>query len=325
MGFKIPARGAGRGYLLALITAAFLSTTAIFIRQLTLVYHLPALVLAFWRDVIVAVTLAPILYLNRGKLLAYPRSSGRFLALYSLVLACFNALWTLSVAKNGAAAATVLVYCSAAFTALLARWFLKESLDWAKWTAVAVCLGGCVLVSGAVTPESWRGDWLGIFAGILSGLSYAGYSLMGRAASQRGLNPWTTLFYTFAGASVVLFVFNFFGFLPGAAWGASADIASAFFWLGASWQGWLVLVLLAAVPTVAGFGLLNVTLTMLPSSTTHLILTIEPVFTAAFAFLILGEHLTPAQWLGSLVILGGVVFLRIYELYSYKPVAAAPD
>jgi drug/metabolite transporter (DMT)-like permease len=325
MPVKLPAGRESKGYIVALITAAFLSTTAIFIRQLTLVYHLPALVLAFWRDVIVTITLLPFLFFNRGKLLAYPAHSRGFLALYSLVLACFNALWTLSVSKNGAAAATVLVYCSAAFTALLARWLLKESLNWAKWTAVVVCLAGCVLVSGAVTAEAWRGDLLGIFAGVLSGLSYAGYSLMGRAASQRGLNPWTTLFYTFAGASLVLLVFNFFGFLPGAALGAAPDIASGLFWLGASWQGWLVLVLLAAVPTVAGFGLLNVTLTMLPSSTTNLILTIEPVFTAAIAFVLLGEHLTAVQWVGSLVILAGVVFLRIYELYGYKPVAVVLD
>ena len=39
------------GYLLALGSAAVLSLTAIIIRHLTLVYGVPALVLAFWRDV----------------------------------------------------------------------------------------------------------------------------------------------------------------------------------------------------------------------------------------------------------------------------------
>jgi hypothetical protein len=46
-----------RGYTLALISAAFLSTTAIFIRYLTQTFQLPALVLACWRDGLVALTL----------------------------------------------------------------------------------------------------------------------------------------------------------------------------------------------------------------------------------------------------------------------------
>ena len=51
-----------RGYTIALISAAFLSTTAIFIRYLTLTYALPSLILAFWRDVFVMVTLLPVIY-----------------------------------------------------------------------------------------------------------------------------------------------------------------------------------------------------------------------------------------------------------------------
>ena len=47
----------------ALISAAILSTTAIFIRYLTQTYQLPALVLAFWRDVFVILTLLLVLRL----------------------------------------------------------------------------------------------------------------------------------------------------------------------------------------------------------------------------------------------------------------------
>src|SRR5512133_1388432 len=115
-----------RGYAIALASAAILSTTAIFIRYLTQTYHIPPLVLAFWREVFVALTLLPILWLVRGGLLRVPRSQLKYLLIYGLMLAIFNSLWTLSVALNGAAVATVLVYCSAAFTVLLGRVFLKE-------------------------------------------------------------------------------------------------------------------------------------------------------------------------------------------------------
>jgi drug/metabolite transporter (DMT)-like permease len=299
-----------RGYTAALVSAAILSTTAIFIRYLTQTFSLPALILACWRDFIVFFTLLSALAIFRRRLL---RAAGRdlpFLLAFGLMLALFNSFWTLSVAFNGAAVSTVLAYSSAGFTAVLGRWLLKERLDWAKWLAVAVSLAGCVLVSGALDPGAWRVNLTGIVTGILSGLWYAIYTLMGRSASQRGLNPWTTLVYTFGFAAVFLLGFNLFGggLLPGA-----ATQLSDFLWLGKSWIGWGVLVLLAAGPTLAGFGMYNVALTHLPSSVVNLIATSEPAFTAAIAYVFLGERLTWVQVGGSLLILGGVVLLRVYE------------
>jgi drug/metabolite transporter (DMT)-like permease len=299
-----------RGYTVALISAAILSTTSILIRYLTQTYHLPALILAFWRDLFVFLTLLPILALGRWSPLRVDRHHLRYLVLYGLMLAIFNSLWTLSVSLNGAAVSTVLAYCSAGFTALLGWWFLKERLGWGKLLAVALSLAGCVLVSGALYPAAWRLNLLGIITGILSGLWYAIYTLMGRSASQRGLNPWTTLVYTFGFAAVFLLAFNMLsaGHIPGA-----ATRLADFLWLGKAWAGWGVLILLAAGPTVAGFGLYNVSLTYLPSSVANLIATLEPAFTAVIAYLLLGERLTRIQTFGGLLILSGVVFLRIYE------------
>ena len=299
-----------RGYSIALVSAVFLSTTAIFIRHLTQTYALPALVLAFWRDLFVFCSLLLVLFLLKRKLLRLERQHLGYLVLYGLALAIFNSMWTLSVALNGAAVATVLAYCSAGFTALLGWWLLKERLDWAKLLAVALSLGGCVLVSGALDPAAWRANLLGILTGILSGLLYAIYSLMGRSAANRGLNPWTTLLYTFGFAAVFLLFFNLFsgGVLPGAA-RQPAD----FLWLGDAWAGWGVLFLLAAVPTLAGFGLYNVSLGYLPSSVANLVVTLEPAFTAVIAYFAFGERLNALQIFGSVMILAGVVFLRIYE------------
>jgi drug/metabolite transporter (DMT)-like permease len=88
---------------------------------------------------------------------------------------------------------------------------------------------------------------------------------------------------------------------------------SDLFWLRDAWKGWLVLFLLAAIPTVGGFGLLNVSLTILPSSVASLVVSLEPVFTAITAYFLLGERLTTVQILGAAMILGGVVVLRLFE------------
>jgi drug/metabolite transporter (DMT)-like permease len=299
-----------RGYSVALVSAAILSTTSIFIRHLTQTYQIPALVLAFWRDLFVFLTLLPILAIGYRSLLVVNRRSLGYLVLYGLVLALFNSLWTLSVAINGAAVATVLAYCSAGFTVLLGWWFLKERPERGKVLAVILCLGGCVLVAKALDPAAWRLNLLGIVTGVLAGLLYAIYSMMGRSASQRGLNPWTTLVYTFGFATIFLLGFNLSsgGMIPG-----TVTSPAGLFWLGKAWGGWGMLFLLAAGPTVAGFGLYNVSLSYLPSSVANLVLTLEPAFTAVIAYFLLGERLTMIQIIGSLLILGGVVFLRIHE------------
>ena len=299
-----------RGYTVAFISAVILSTTAIFIRFLPQDYALPALVLAVWREVIVALTMLVILGVFKPALLRVDRRHLRFLILYGLELAIFNSFWTLSVSLNGAAVSTVLAYCSPAFTALLGWWLLKERLDWSKLLAVGLCLGGCVLISGALDPAAWGVNLLGIVTGILSGLLYAVYSLMGRSASQRGLNPWTTLLYTFGFAAVFLLAFNLLGqgFLPGA-----IKRPADFLWLGNSASGWGLLLLLAVGPTLAGYGMYNVSLTLLPSSVANLIVSLEPAITAVTAYFLLGERLSWVQVGGSVMILSGVVFLRVYE------------
>jgi drug/metabolite transporter (DMT)-like permease len=302
-------RSAG-GYAVALLSAAILSTTAVLIRHLTQAYAVPALVLALWRDALAAITLLPILVMLRRDLLRIARRHLPYFMLYGLILAVFNAFWTLSVSLNGAAVSTVLAYSSAAFTALLGWRFLKESLHGAKVLAVVMCLLGCALVAGALDPRVWQSNVLGIMAGVLTGLAYAVYSLMGRSASQRGLNPWTILLYTFSFATLWLLLFNLLpaDWLPGTASSPLAavrpDIAAA---------GWWVLFLLAAGPTLLGFGLYNVSLSLLPSSVANLILTSEPAFTALLAYLLLGERLGAGQIIGTLLILTGVVVLRLYE------------
>jgi drug/metabolite transporter (DMT)-like permease len=299
-----------QGYTVAVISAVFLSTTAIFIRYLTQTYQIPSLVLAFWRDVFVVLTLLIGLGWYNPRLLRINQKHLGYLVGYGFVLAIFNAMWTLSVALNGAAVATVLAYCSTAFTALLGWWLLKERLNWAKLLAVILCLGGCVLVSEAIDPAAWRANLVGILTGVLSGLCYAIYSLMGRSASQRGLNPWTTLIYTFGFATVFLLAGNLF---PGNPIAGVTARPGDLLWLGDALAGWGVLIFLAAGPTVLGFGLYNVSLSYLPSSVANLIVTLEPVFTAITAYFLLGERLTWMQIVGSLVVLTGVVFFRLYE------------
>lgn len=295
-----------RGYIICLTGTVIWSTTAIFIRYLTETYRLPPLVLAFWRDLFVAGTLAVVFHFAAPHLLRLEPAQRRFMLVYGLILSLFNSLWTISVAFNGAAVSTVLAYSSAAFTAILGWKLFDEKLGLIKISAVTLSLAGCVFVSGAYDPAAWAVNPLGVFTGLASGMAFAAYSLMGKSASERSINPWTTLVYAFGGAAIFLLGFNLLTpLLP-------AGVASTnLFWLGGAVIGWLILFFLSVGPSVGGYGLYTVSLTYLPASVANILATLEPAMTAGLAYLILGERFTPPQWLGSILIVLGVIVLRM--------------
>ena len=104
MGLPDPSRrpDLDRGYALAVLSAVVLSTTAIFIRHLSVGYRMPSLVLAFWRNAFVVVFLGAALSLLSPWRLRVSRVHLPYFAGYGTVLAVFNVLWTFSVARCGA-------------------------------------------------------------------------------------------------------------------------------------------------------------------------------------------------------------------------------
>ena len=303
---ETPSSRLSRGYLICLSATVMWSLTGIFIRYLTEEYQIPPLVLAFWRDLIVALTLAAALFFLSPKRLRIQREHLFFIFVYGFVLSVFNSLWTISVDLNGAAVSTVLAYSSAAFTAILGWWLLKEGLGWVKIAAVVLSLLGCLLVSGAYDLALWQLNPIGIITGLLSGLAFAAYNLFGRTSANRGIFPWTALLHTFFIATLFILGYNFL-----AGWLPEGVASSKLLWQGSSLAGWAILVFLAVGPTIGGFGLYTVSLSYLPASVASIIATLEPVMTTTLAFFLLGERLTPPQWAGSLLIISGVILLRL--------------
>ena len=298
-----------RGYLITFVATTFWSTAAIFISYLTVRFDMPPLVLAFWRDFMVAGTLFGVLALVARPLLHLERRHVPFFVLYGFVLAVFNALWTVSVALNGAAVGTVLIYSSPAFTALAGwRWW-GERLDALKICAVVVSIFGVALTSGAYDPAAWQVNPVGIVVGLAAGCGFAVYSLLGKISSRRGVHPWTATMYSFAiGAGFLLLLQR-----PDTLLWLSRPLASG---LGGGREaalGWGTIVALAIGPTLGGYGLYTVSLRHLTAATANLIVTLEPAMTGLWAYLFLGERMTALQIVGGCIILAGVVLLRISD------------
>ncbi|WP_422528442.1 DMT family transporter [Serratia fonticola] len=306
-------RGTNQGYVIVIISAMLLAFTAIIIRALTEYYHLPTFVLAFWRAALVALVLLPLLLLFKPQWAYLRREQVPFYAGYGLLLALFNSLWTLSVALNGASVATILTYCSVGFTVFLGWMMYNERLSLRELLVIVVSLGGCFLVSNGDSMGNSRFDLLGLMVGMLSGIGYTLYTLGGRIASERRYPVWNTILYVFGFSAVYQWLFNtLLTFFPLAAFhGMAGDL-----WFlsqgvqGIQWSGWLLLLTLAAGPTLLGFGLYNISLKTLPLAVANLILSLELVFTAVIAYFLLEENMNQLQLLGSALVMGGVLMLR---------------
>ncbi len=297
-----------RGYWIALSATVLWSFTGILISYLNRTYALPSLVLAFWRDLFVsAAMLAALALLGRGRFAMDP-SHGRFMLLYGLTLALFNSFWTFSVQYNGAAVATVLAFSSPPMTAALSRLIFKESFSRIKVISIVLSLAGTILVAGALDPAAWKLNPSGILFGLLTGLLFAIYNMQGKYASDRGIDPWAALFYSFTVAAAVLLVFNV------AVNGLSGKPALAdLLWLGDSLPGWTILFFLGVAPTLGGFGLYTLSLRYLQPTVANLIATLEPALTAIWAYFLLGEVLTGVQLIGSAILFAGIMLLRVGE------------
>jgi len=297
------------GFISAVISALILSTTGVFIASLTRRFALPPLVLSFWREFFVFLILLIFLLLTHPESVRPVNQNFRFLIPYGFILAVFNGVWTFSVGLNGAAVGTVLVYTNPIFTALLGRLLLKERMTGLQWICIVLSIAGCVLVSECLTVPRESLNLQGILIGLLSGFFFAVYTLMGRRSgtSAGGGGTWSSLCWIFGIASVFMFLFNrLFLIIPF----PGGVVAGSLFHLGGSVEGWTVLLMLAGLPTLLGYGFYNRSLRFLPSLTVSLIASSEPAFTAVLAFFILQERMSLPATAGSVLILCAVVLLQ---------------
>jgi drug/metabolite transporter, DME family len=298
-----------RGYIIALIATVLWSSTGIIISYLNVTYSLPSLVLAVWRDLFVSFGMVVGLLLFSRSRFQLERTHWKFMVIYGFVLAVFNSLWTFSVQYNGAAVATVMAFSSPAMTAILSRIFLKEKFGNIKITSILLSLVGILFVSGAYNPSAWNLNPLGIIFGLLTGLIFAIYNLQGKHASDTHLDSWTALLYSFSIATVFLFFFNIGSDLFITRQAVFKDM----FWLGDSIAGWGILFFLGVAPTLGGFGLYTLSIRYLSPTTANLIATLEPAFTAIWAYFLLNEILTVPQLFGSSLVFAGVILLRFTD------------
>ena len=75
-------------------------------------------------------------------------------------------------------------------------------------------------------------------------------------------------------------------------------------------RGWAILIALALVTQILGQGLIAYAFAHLPASLSSVSLLIQPVMAALFAWILFGEAIGPAQFVGGAIVLAGIWLAR---------------
>ena len=307
-----PDRAATLGALLRVVAAGACWALAAVFATHAFDGGVPPARLAEARVAIALAVLAPLLAWRQRRLLRPPRGTLPALAAFGACVAAVNLSYYIALDHLAVGVAVALQYTGPAMllaaTAVAARSRPAPGEDGSgaagstrapgrlAWVAAGVTLAGAALVSRAFEGLAAL-DVPGVAAGLASAVTFAAYLLAAELAGRRGAQPATTLLWGFA-------------------------VAVAIWSLVAPWWSWPVAALRepGVALAVLGVGLVG---TLLPfflavgavrvvsAATAGIAATAEPVFAAAFAWLLLGQHLGPAQLTGGVLVVAGVVLAQL--------------
>ena len=280
--------------LLAACGAGFLWGTGALVVNLLIARHgFSPENISFWRFVVgaavlLAVFARPGLWSAVRPHLLLVLGSGTCMALYVLC-------WFLGIERIGAAVPTLIALClPPVLVTAVAVWRGQERLDRHLVAVVLVALGGTVaLVLRHGPAASTQASTMNLMAGVLfslaSAMLYAGFTLVsGRLSIELGAGRATTCLTVVAAAVMGLTAFyqplNWPQDVPPEAWLLYLGIVTA------------ALALLAF-----SWGAARLTPTALTLATL-----VEPLTAVLLAAWLLGESLSPLQWIGAVALLGSI-------------------
>jgi drug/metabolite transporter (DMT)-like permease len=202
-------------------------------------------------------------------------------------------LWHHSIEDVGAGLATVLANIQVVLVPLIAWAVLGERPAGRVLVAVAIALGGVLLISGVLEQGAYGANpGRGAVFGLAAGIAYVGFLLLLRRGGVDLRRPAGPLFDATLTAAVLCVI-------------AGSIIGEAKLsprWPGAGW-----LIVLALTSQVLGWLLITVSLPRLPAALTSIILCVQPIGSVALGAIIFGEAPSALQLIGVAVVLGAVV------------------
>lgn len=305
-------RGRLKGYGLALLAAACWASGGLTAKWLftpvsaeTADWPIPPLgisieptVLSGGRALSAFVLLAVYLALFRRDALALRRRDLPFMAAFGIIgLAGVHYTYFKTISLTNVATAILLEYLAPVIVLVVSVLFLGHRFTWALPAGVALSVGGCALVVGAVGGEGLVVSPAGVAWGLASAAFFAFYSLMGSVAATR-FSPYTTLVYGLGFAAVFWLV----ALGPGAVLGLFVDPRAA-----------AAVLFMAIVSTVVPFSAFLAALQLIPPTNATVTSTVEPVLAGLGAYVLFGEALTASQLLGGVLVVAAIAVVQLPE------------
>ena len=190
----------------------------------------------------------------------------------------------------------VLVYTAPFIVVIVSCLFMGEKFTLQKVVSLVIAFAGCCLVS---LTDSGKSTPLGLVFGVLSGVSYALYSILSTVALRRKLHSFTVTFYSFVFASIGCLFIAFFTDMGKVIASASniPMLLVAMFGTG-------------LVTAVLPFTLYTKGLSGTSPAKASIMAYIEPIAACVFGYF-RGESLTPLMVLGIVLTVAAIVFLNI--------------
>lgn len=108
-----------------------------------------------------------------------------------------NLCYNISLNTLTLSLASLLMGIAPVYVLIMAAVIFKEKLTFKKVMCMIIAAGGCVMVSGVLEEAGGISlDTLGLILGIISGISYAVYSIFSKLMAQRGYHALTITFYS---------------------------------------------------------------------------------------------------------------------------------
>lgn len=225
----------------------------------------------------------------------------RYQVLGALCYTGTNLFFITATKMTSAANAIFLQYACPIYVVILGYWLLKEKPRRADWLALAVILAGLALFFGdKLSFDGFYGNILAIF----SGVTFAGTMVFMRL--QKDSQPARTILL----GNVISALIGL-PFLLGERSFPTADFA--------------ILLYLGIFQIGLSFLLYSLAIRHIRALEANLILTLEPILNPIWVFLVIGEKPGPMALLGSVLVIGAVIFRSLVSARGVESAAGQDD
>jgi len=276
-------------YLPLLLGVFACSTSAVLIRMSTT----NPFVLTAMRLAIASILLAPLLRIeSRRHGAAFTRDHLRRTRLPALVLAVHMISWTLGARMTAVAQSSLIVNLVPIAVPFFLFWFASERINRAEVAGTVLAIVGLLLLSArdALTAGgSLAGDAVCFLSMLLFGL----YLAMGRR-NRDFPSIWLYVIPVYGQAAVICLVVA----LP---WIRTFEFGSG--------REWAIMAALAAIPTICGHSLLNLSMRRIRGQIVSLFNSSQFLFAGVMGYLLFGEVPSTVFYVASAIVAAGVAIV----------------